>query len=138
MAKTYPLFVSHAWAYTNAYRHLCTFLDGYRDFDYSIHHVPYDDPVLSGGSEKDLSEAIRKHMAPAAVVILPAGRFRTHGKWLQAEIEVAKKRFSPAKPVLGVLEYETLEVAKVVRSGCTRIVEFGAEAIVSAIIALAR
>lgn len=138
MAKTHKLFISHAWAYTNSYRTLCAFLDRTADFSYENHFVPYDDPVLSTGSAKALADAVKRHMNPCQIVIIPAGRYNTHSRWLNVEIDIATKRFSPPRPILGILEWETMDVASVIQSNCAKIVDLDPESIVEGILALSR
>ena len=53
MAKTYNLFISHSWAYGDAYDNLCSLLDKASNFSYSNYSVPKDDPV-HGGRERNV------------------------------------------------------------------------------------
>lgn len=41
---TYNLFISHSWAYTDAYEKLVNLLDSTDDFSYKNYSVPKDDP----------------------------------------------------------------------------------------------
>ena len=45
MNKTYHLFISHSWAYSDAYEKLIGLLDKDSSFAYTNYSVPKDDPL---------------------------------------------------------------------------------------------
>lgn len=45
MSKTYHIFISHSWKYSDAYEKLIHLLDNAEDFAYCDYSVPEDDPI---------------------------------------------------------------------------------------------
>jgi len=57
MSKTYRLFISHSWAYSDAYDKIMKFLEQ-GDIKFHNHSVPRDSPIHTNGTDKELREAI--------------------------------------------------------------------------------
>ena len=89
MSKRYHLFISHSWNYTDAYEKLIALLDK-TGLVYSDYSVPKEDPVHTNGTDKELKDAIRRHMAPCSCILVLAGVYATYSKWINKEIEIAK------------------------------------------------
>ena len=56
----YSLFISHSWAYGDAYDRLVELLDSAPKFSYRDYSVPKDDPIHNRGTDKALCEAIEQ------------------------------------------------------------------------------
>ena len=67
MAKTYNLFISHSWAYSDAYEKLISLLDSDSTFSYKNYSVPKNDPIHNAGTDKELKEAIKNQMQYAVL-----------------------------------------------------------------------
>ena len=70
MAKTYHIFISHSWAYSDSYENLVGLLEKDPSFSYIDYSVPKDDPIHNAGTDKELYSAIKEQIARASVVII--------------------------------------------------------------------
>ena len=68
MPTTYNLFVSHSWAYGDAYEKMTKMLDGKGYFSYQNFSVPQNDPVHTNGTDKQLYEAIKNKIQLTHVI----------------------------------------------------------------------
>lgn len=87
----YNLFISHSWTYSDQYQRLVSLLDSKYGFNYRNYSVPKDDPIHNAGSDHLLRQAIERKMKPASCVIILAGVYSTYSKWINIEIELARK-----------------------------------------------
>jgi len=72
MSTTYRLFISHSWAYGDAYDRIVEFLEQ-ENISYYDHSVPIDDPIHTNGTDKELKEAIvAKIKGTSCVLIMQA------------------------------------------------------------------
>ena len=88
--KTYKLFISHSWAYSDAYEKLCNLLGDASTFVYSNYSIPKDDPVHTK-SDVVLYEAIKQQMTFCNVIIILAGVYSSYSKWVEKEITIADR-----------------------------------------------
>lgn len=72
MNKTYHLFISHSWAYSDAYEKLIGLLDKDSSFAYTNYSVPKDDPLHTNGTDSELYAAIKEQISHASVVLILA------------------------------------------------------------------
>ncbi len=93
--NTEHIFISHSWTYDNQYRNLTAILDNRKYFSYKDYSVPKDDPIHTNGSDQELYEAIERKIRCCGSVIILAGVYSTHSKWINKEIEIAKKLGKP-------------------------------------------
>ena len=133
MSKTYNLFISHAWTYTDAYEKFCDLINEASYFSYKNYSVPKDDPVHDADNEEELYEAIKKQMAPCHIVVIMAGKYATFSKWIKKEIKIAETEFSTPKPILAVRPWANEQVSSIVKDNCDRLVGWNTDSIVSAI-----
>ena len=129
MSKKYRLFISHSWAYGDAYERIIDFLEQ-ENISFYDHSVPKDDPVHTNGSDRELEEAIDAKIRGVSCVIILAGVYATYSKWIQKEIEIAK-RYN--KPIIAVKHWGALRVSDVVRNTANEIVNWQASSIANAI-----
>ena len=99
MSKTYHIFISHSWAYPDAYEGLIKLLDKDPNFSYSDYSVPQNDPIHNAGTSKELYNAIKAQVSKASVVIIMAGVYSIYSKWINKEIEIAQTEFLIPKPI---------------------------------------
>ncbi len=135
--KTYDIFISHSWAYGDAYEKLSKMLDAASNFSYRNYSVPKDDPVHDADSDTELYKAIKKQISPSNIVIIMAGKYATYSKWIEKEIKIAKAEFQNPKPILAVAPWGNQQVSSVVSEAADEIAGWNTNSIVGAIRKLA-
>ena len=131
--KTYNLFISHSWRYGDDYDNLINLLKKRTSFSFKDYSVPKDDPVHDANNAAELEKAIKNHMRPCHVVLVMAGVYSTYSKWINIEIDLAKKGFSSAKPLIAIKPRGNTNVSSVVREAAVEIVNWNTASIVDAI-----
>ena len=136
--KTYNLFISHSWNYTDQYDRLTKLLRARRYFAFKNYSVSRNHPIHRARTDAQLRRAIRNHMTPCHVVIILAGVYATYSKWINIEIELAEMNFSDPKPIIAIAPWGNRRISEPVRAAADRIVRWNTESIVTAIRELAR
>ena len=127
---TYNLFISHSWAYSDAYEKLVNLLDEKPYFSYKNYSVPKDDPIHHANSDYQLKAAIKNQMQPASCVLILAGVYSTYSKWINIEIEIAR---SMGKKIIAVQPWGAERTSAVVKNAADAIVGWNTDSIVYAI-----
>ena len=135
--RTFNLFVSHSWRYGDQYSRLSNLLSGRRYFAFRDHSVPQDDPVHNATNASQLRRAIRNQMTPCHFVLILAGVYASYSKWINIEIELAKKGFGHPKPIIAIRPRGNQLISQTVREAADKIVNWNTESIVGAIRELA-
>ncbi len=130
---SYNLFISHSWGYSDAYDGLVKLLDAKPYFSYRNYSVPKDEPIHTTGTDKDLYEAIKRKIQPTQVVVILAGVYATHSKWINKEIDIAQNAFTTATPILAIQPWGAEKTSKVVKDAADKIVGWNTDSIVVAI-----
>ena len=133
MEKTYHIFISHSWAYSDAYEKLKELLDKDNTFSYSDYSVPKDDPIHTNGTDDELYTAISEQISHASVILIFAGVYSSYSKWIQKEIDIAKNEFEASKPIIAVEPWASEKTSKVVKDAADLIVGWNSKSIISAI-----
>ncbi len=133
MAKTYNLFISHSWAYGDAYEKLVNLLDAAAYFSYRNYSVPKDDPIHDAPNSQALYDAIKEQMSHANVILIMAGKYATYSTWIKKEIKIAKNEFISAKPILAVKPWANTQVSSIVQENADKLVGWNTSSIVQAI-----
>lgn len=128
--RTYNLFISHSWTYSNAYNNLIGLLRGRGYFSFKNYSVPRDDPIHNASTDAELREAIRRHMAPCSVILIMAGVYASYSKWINKEIELAKVA---SKPIIAILPWGSVSTSIPVKQAAARIVGWNTDSVVKAI-----
>ncbi len=131
--KTHNLFISHSWAYSDAYDRLMALLRRRRYFAFKDYSVPRDDPIHNARSAKALKAAIRQQMAPCGVMLVLGGVYATYSKWIDEEIGLAQTGFQEAKPIIAIRPRGNTNMSTTVRDAATVVVGWNTESIVGAI-----
>ena len=131
--KTYNLFISHSWSHKQQYDHLIHLLDQASDFEYKNFSVPKDDPIHTDGTNQQLREAITEKIRNCHVVLVLAGVYSTYSKWINIEIEVAKKESTWQKPIIAVEPRGSERTSQHVKENADQIVKWNTKSIVDAI-----
>ena len=129
--KSRSFFISHSWSYGDAYEKLVALLDAAPNFQYKNYSVPRDDPVHSAPNAEALYKAIKNQMVFCDVVLIMAGKYATYSKWIEREIQIAKRDFS--KPIVGIRPWASEQVSSVVSDAADQLVSWSTSSIVSAI-----
>ncbi len=133
MSKTYHIFISHSWAYPDAYEGLIELLDKDPNFSYSDYSVPKNDPIHNAGTSKELYNAIKAQVSKASVVIIMAGVYSTYSKWINKEIEIAQTEFLIPKPIIAVEPWASEKTSVKVKDAADKIVGWNSSSIINAI-----
>ena len=131
--KTYNLFISHSWNYTDAYDRLTNLLSERGYFAFRDYSVPRGDPIHGAGTDAQLRQAIRNQMTPCHVVLIMAGVYATYSKWINIEIDLALRGFANAKPIVAIRPWGNERISEPVRQAADRIVGWNTESVVGAI-----
>lgn len=133
MSKQYHLFISHSWTYSKAYDGLVELLNKDVSFNYVNYSVPKDDPIHNAGNDKELYDAIKSQISKSSVIIILAGVYSTYSKWINKEIQIAKKEFLFPKPIIAVVPRGAERISAVVKDSADRIVKWNSMSVISAI-----
>ena len=131
MAKNRNLFISHSWAYGDAYDKLVALLNNQPNFRYSNYSVPKNDPVHNAPTKQALYDAIKAKIRFCDVVIIMAGVYSTYSEWINKEIKISKQDFS--KPILAIKPWAQTNVSTTVANVADEMVNWQGSSIVSAI-----
>ena len=131
--KTYNLFISHSWRYSNEYNRLVALLKERPYFGFQNYSVPPDDPIHNANNDTQLRREILNQMRPCHVVLILAGVYATYSKWINIEIDLAKKGFSNAKPIIAIRPWGADRISATVSAAADKIVGWNTESVVSAI-----
>lgn len=130
ISMQYNLFISHSWTYSDQYQRLINLLDSKYGFNYRNYSVPKDNPIHNAGSDYLLRQAIERQMKPASCVIILAGVYSTYSKWINIEIELARKM---GKKIIAVEPWGSERTSAVVKNAADEIVRWNSDSIVRAI-----
>lgn len=131
--RSYDLFISHSWTYSDAYDRLIDLLDQKPAFPYRNYSVPRHDPLHTSGSDKELYAAIKEQIRQASCIVICAGVYATHSKWIDKEIKIAIQEFSTKKPIIGVKPWENTNVSQLVKDNADLMVAWRKASIEDAI-----
>jgi hypothetical protein len=134
--RHYNIFISHSWAYGDAYDKLKKMLDADSRFNYRDYSIPKDDPIHDAPSSTALSEAIQNQMRFCDVIIILAGVYSTYSTWINKEINIAKG-FTTPKPILAIEPWASERTSSVVKDNADKIVKWSTSSILDGIRELA-
>jgi hypothetical protein len=131
--KTYNIFISHAWRYSDDYNRLVNLLNKALRFKWRNYSDPRHDPVIDPNTDaglrkmkKELDEQIR----PASCVIVISGMYVAYRYWIQTEIKIATRY---QKPIIGVMPWGQERTPQTVQDVADEMVGWNTDSIVSAI-----
>ncbi len=129
----YNLFISHSWAYVDAYDRLSNMLTNAPRFEYKDYSVPKDDPIHDAGNAKELRAAIKTQMSSASTILIMAGKYATYSKWINEEISLAQNGFVYKKPIIAITPWGAQQISSVVRDASDEIAGWNTKSIIDAI-----
>lgn len=110
--NTHNLFISHSWAYGDAYERFVGLLKNRSYYNFKNYSVPKTNPIIGADSDRQLESAIESKMRASSVVIIMAGVYSTYSKWINKEIAIAKRL---GKPIVAVKPWGSDKISSVVR-----------------------
>jgi len=129
MSKTYRLFISHSWAYGDAYDKVVDMIKN-QGIEFYDHSVPRHDPIHTNGTDKQLHDAIEAKMKGTSCILILAGVYASYSKWIQKEIAIAK---SQGKIIIAIEPWASEKTSKIVKDNADEIVKWQASSIANAI-----
>ncbi len=130
--KQYKIFISHSWAYGDAYEKLIKLLHDDPRFNFKNYSVPKNDPIHNAPNSAQLALAIQSQMKFCDVIIILAGVYSTYSSWINREIEIAKG-FTNPKPILAIQPWASERTSSVVKKHANKIVKWNTSSIVAGI-----
>ncbi|MEX0652439.1 MAG: TIR domain-containing protein [Candidatus Paceibacterota bacterium] len=131
--RTHNLFISHSWAYGDAYGKLVSKLDKADRFSYRNYSVPKDSPIHNAETDRELLAAIKERMQFCDVVLILAGVYSTYSKWIKKEIQLANSGFANPKPIIAIQPWDSERTSQTVKDSAAKIVGWNTGPIVGAI-----
>jgi len=128
--RTYNIFISHSWTYSDHYNRLADMFKSEPYFDYRDYSVPKDSPIHNAPTTWQLREAIENQIRFCHAVVIMAGVYSSYSKWINIEIEIAKKF---GKPIIAVIPWGQERASQTVQEAAHRVVRWNAAPIVQAI-----
>ncbi len=130
---SYNLFISHSWAYSDAYKGLVSLLEEAKYFEYKNYSVPRDNPIHNANNDFQLYNAIKSQMQSASVLLILAGVYSSYSKWIDKEIQIAKNEFYIPKKIIAIEPWGAEKTSLKVKNNADKIVAWNTNSIVNAI-----
>jgi hypothetical protein len=127
--KSRMLFISHAWAYDDAYMTLVKWFDEEPNFSWKDCSVPSTDALLDK-TTAGLCRGITRQMNPAQGVIIIAGMYAAHSGWIDYEIGEALRM---EKTIIGVKPWGQERMPVKVQDAADIIVNWQRSSVIDAI-----
>ena len=127
--KTRKLFISHSWNYDEHYYQLVNWLNEAPNFQWHNYSVPRDDSC-DEVTNKGLTDCILKQMRPAQCIVILAGMYASHSKWIEFEIDEAVRM---GKTIIGVKPWGQERIPQKIQDNATIMVGWNQNSVVDAI-----
>lgn len=128
--QTYHLFISHSWNYSDAHDRLVKLLTAHPTFTFKNFSVPPHNPIIGAQTDKQLELAIENKIRPCSAVLIMAGMYSAYSKWINKEIEIAKRM---GKVIIAIKPFGAERISTVVRDAAHAECAWNTNSIVSAI-----
>lgn len=135
--KTYHLFVSHGWRYSEHYLKVISWLDEAKAnhrFEYSNYSDPKDDPIIASNEaikKARMKGILQTQIQHSSVVIVLAGMYATYSEWIDFEIDEAVKM---GKYIIGLSPWGQERTPAKVADNADVMVRWNSESLISAIL----
>ncbi len=129
--RTRNLFISHSWAYGDAYSRLVSMMNAAPNFVYRNYSIPRDDSVHNAPTQRALYDAIKAKVSFCHVILIMAGKYATYSDWIQQEIKIAKVEFR--KPIVAICPWGAQQISVPVKQAADRTARWNTSSIVGAI-----
>ncbi|VVN11569.1 hypothetical protein PS662_03872 [Pseudomonas fluorescens] len=128
--QTYHLFISHSWNYAHTHDDLVRLLRAQPGFTFKNFSVPPHNPILDAPTDKQLETAIEDKIRPCSAVLIMAGVYSTYSKWINKEIEIARRM---GKVIIAIKPFGADRISTVVRNAAHAECAWNTKSIVSTI-----
>lgn len=131
--RTYSIFISHAWRYSDDYKRLVELLNKAPLFKWRNYSDPEHDPIIDPDtdvSRRKMKKELDDQIRPVHCVVVISGMYATCSDWIQTEIDIAKRY---KKPVIGVEPRGQEKIPQAVQDVAKEMVGWNTNSIVSAI-----
>lgn len=135
--KTYNLFISHGWRYTDAYNRVIEWLEKAKSenrLDYKNYSDPKEDPIIEPDKKiKDakMEEKLTNQIRPASIIIVLSGMYVAHSKWIDFEIG---KAVGMNKYIIGLRPWGQERIPAKISDNATIMTGWNYESLISAIL----
>ncbi|GGJ68251.1 hypothetical protein GGR02_001810 [Anoxybacillus voinovskiensis] len=135
--KTYNIFISHAWKYSEHYHKVVQWLNEAQDegqFKWKNYSVPEHDPLIDPNTtygKKKLKEELEGQIKPTSIVIILSGMYAAYSEWIDFEIDTA---VSCEKYIIGVKPWGQERIPKKVSDNADVMVGWNKNPIVNAVL----
>jgi len=135
--KTYNLFVSHGWDYTNHYKKVIEWLDKAKSegkLNYKNYSDPKEDPIVPPGekvTKKAMKELIEVQINACSIVIVLAGMYVAYSEWIDFEIDTAVRK---GKYIIGLEPWGQEKVPTKVSNNADIMVGWNYSSLINAIL----
>ena len=133
MSKIYNIYISHSWSYHGDYDRLKDLLNNNPYFDFIDYSLPKDDRIHHPSNDDALYQAIYRNVRLCQIVLIMAGLYSVYSRWIDKEIEIAKRGFSQPRPILVIKPRADTNVSLFVAQNADEIVTWDKGFIISAI-----
>ena len=127
--KNYRLFISHSWDYNDEYNRFVNLIKDESYFQWQNYSIPDHNP-LGTKTDRELKEALTRKIRPVNLVIILAGMYINHSKWIQIEMNIAR---SLSKPMIGIMPWGSQRIPQEVQNIAKEMVGWNTNSIISAI-----
>ncbi|MGN0934897.1 TIR domain-containing protein [Acinetobacter amyesii] len=129
------IFISHSWSYNKNYEAVLSLLSKKvsLDFTFRDYSVPKNDPIHNAKNDLELYIAIENKIKLCGTVIILAGVYASYSKWIQIEIEIAKKL---GKKIIAIEYWNSQRTSKIVKESADYIVPWRSDSLINAIKAI--
>jgi hypothetical protein len=125
LLRSYRIFISHSWNYSDDYNRVVRFLNESPYFRWENLSVPQHNPVLG-----DLESDLRNQMRPADVFLIIAGMYAAHSDWIDFELSFARRI---GRPVIGIIKWGGERIPAAIQNAARETVGWNGASIVRAI-----
>lgn len=128
MSKTYHLFISHAWDYSEHYEKIKQWLN-----EDSISWKDYSVPVtnqIDADTKKELKEKLTSKIRLSSAIIVVSGMYAAYSEWMDYEIDEAVRM---DKVIIGVKPWGQERVPKKIQDNATVMVGWNKSSVINAI-----
>ena len=125
--RTYRVFISHAWKYSDDYNRIVRLLNNAPNFLWQNYSVPEHDPLHD---ENDLQEGLRRQIRPVHIVVILSGMYVNYSKWIEFEMDFSERI---GKRMIGIKPWGQQRVPKEVQDRVNEMVGWNTTSIVEAI-----
>lgn len=126
----YNVFISHSWTYSDSYEKLLNLLNSDYTFNYKNYSVPKNNPIHNAPYDYQLKNAIQEKMKHASCILILAGVYSTYSKWINIEIEIAKKL---GKKIIAIEPWGSERTLQIVKNNANAVVKWQASSIIKEI-----